>query len=234
MARLHSTLRPGGYLFLGHSETLWQVSDDFRLVALGEAFVYRRELPGEAATGEKRTVLADRRTVPDDPPAARRTAVTDRRASTILERLSQLDAPLQREEAVPAAAAAVLDDARQAMRDGRYEEAADVAHTITGADPLRADAYTVRALALSNLGRHDDALADLRKAVYLEPRAGFAHFLLGGTLARLGDEQAAARSYRAAAQTLGHSADDHVAAEMGGRKVDELVELCWRLAGGRP
>jgi chemotaxis protein methyltransferase CheR len=35
VSRLHGVLRDGGYLFLGHAETLWQVSDEFRLVALG-------------------------------------------------------------------------------------------------------------------------------------------------------------------------------------------------------
>ena len=52
MKRLHNRLRDGGYLFLGHAETLWQISDDFSLVSLGDAFVYRRlEAPVE---GERR------------------------------------------------------------------------------------------------------------------------------------------------------------------------------------
>ena len=40
--RLPRVLAEGGYLLLGHSETLWQVSDDFTLVPVGDAFVYRR------------------------------------------------------------------------------------------------------------------------------------------------------------------------------------------------
>ncbi|MDQ6648961.1 MAG: protein-glutamate O-methyltransferase CheR, partial [Actinomycetota bacterium] len=43
MQRLHGSLADGGYLFLGHAETLWQVTDAFRLVSLGDAFVYRRD-----------------------------------------------------------------------------------------------------------------------------------------------------------------------------------------------
>ena len=38
----HDVLAEGGYLLLGHSETLWQVSDAFSLVPVGDAFVYRR------------------------------------------------------------------------------------------------------------------------------------------------------------------------------------------------
>ena len=43
MGRFHASLANGGYLFLGHSETLWQMSDAFTLVPLGDAFVYRRD-----------------------------------------------------------------------------------------------------------------------------------------------------------------------------------------------
>jgi chemotaxis protein methyltransferase CheR len=63
MGRFHTALCDGGYLFLGHSETLWQLSDAFTLVPLGDAFVYRRDDgPQGWAT------LADRRTEAGDAP----------------------------------------------------------------------------------------------------------------------------------------------------------------------
>lgn len=226
MKRVHGCLGDDGYLFLGHSETLWQISEDFRLVALGEAFVYRRD-----------AVAA--RVVPPAvvpvPPRSLRRFLPGRRGDDapglVLpapSAVTEPDVALARADEPP------LDGARAALRAGSYGRAADLAAIVSTADPLDPHAYTVRGLALSNLGRHREALLDLRKAVYVDPQAGFAHFLLAGTLARLGDQSAAARSYRAAAETLGHSADDHVAAEMGGRKVSELVALCWQLAGGRP
>jgi Flp pilus assembly protein TadD len=70
----------------------------------------------------------------------------------------------------------------------------------------------------------------LRKAVYLDARDGFAHFLLAGALDRLGEFVAAARSYRAAAETLGRRPKDAIAAELGGRSVAELAQLCEQLA----
>ncbi len=46
---LHDKLVPGGYLLLGHSENLLNVSADFELVHLRSDLVYRRpELPGAA------------------------------------------------------------------------------------------------------------------------------------------------------------------------------------------
>jgi hypothetical protein len=88
----------------------------------------------------------------------------------------------------------------------------------------------VRGQALATLGL-DTAAADvLRKAVYLAPAAGHAHFLLAGSLARLGQHGPAAVSYRAAAGSLESVDPDSLAAILGGRAVGELVDLCRRLA----
>jgi chemotaxis protein methyltransferase CheR len=126
-----------------------------------------------------------------------------------------------------------VTEVRAALREGRYGDAAALAGAVTVHDPLRADAHYLHGMALANLGRDDAALVELRKAIYVDPMAGFAHFLLAGVLSRLGDSQGAARSYRAAAETLGRSADDAEATELGGRPIGELVELCRQLAGGR-
>lgn len=43
--RLHRWMPPSGHLFLGFSETLWQVTDRFKVVRLGDAFVYQPAVP---------------------------------------------------------------------------------------------------------------------------------------------------------------------------------------------
>ena len=211
MARLHATLRDGGYLFLGHAETLWRVSDDFHLVPLGSgdsaAFVYRRRDPGS----ERRAVLPDRRTGEEGP----KPPVTERR---LLARRSPPSTPT---EVVPG-----LADVRTLLTAGRYAEAAQLA-TVVGADnAIQAEALYLRGLALVSCGRDEEAVVELRKAVYLAPRAGLGHFVLAGVLDRLGDRSAAAREYAAAAETLGSQPGDATAEELGGRSVGELAALC--------
>ena len=214
MQRFHSCLRDGGFLFLGHAETLWQVNDDFSLVSLGDAFVYRR-----GASAEKRATLPDRRTEDELRPtrADRRRGPVDRRAETVEPKPAQ---------AAPDPMIAV----RTAVASGNYEEAADLAAEVTTVSPLRGEAHYLHGLALTNLGRDADALVVLRKAVYLDPDDGFAHFLLAGALDRSGEPVAAARSYHAAATTLGARPRDSVAPELGGRSVAELAMLCRELA----
>ncbi len=50
---LYNNLQPGGYLFLGHSESLYKVSDEFQLVHLPGATAYVKE-PGHK--GERRAL----------------------------------------------------------------------------------------------------------------------------------------------------------------------------------
>jgi chemotaxis protein methyltransferase CheR len=242
MKRLHDRLRDGGYLFLGHAETLWQISDDFTLVSLGDAFVYRRldDVEEQAEVADRRRVVPERRTKDAHRPGAseRRKADADRRhpdrkKSVEVPKLPRLVTP-----ALPVPRAIVpaeappdpLESVRSALTEGRYAEAADLAEEVAGSTPLRADAHYLWGVALTNLGRDADALVVLRKTVYLDPEHGFAHFMLGGALDRVGEGVAAARSYRAAASTLGRRPKDLTAPELGGRDVAELAALCLQLA----
>ncbi|MDX6256334.1 MAG: chemotaxis protein methyltransferase CheR [Frankiales bacterium] len=240
MERFHHSLADGGYLFLGHAETLWQITDAFRLVTLGDAFVYRRVDPPKVerkiglgslkAFGWRNGAGPERvevpvQAAPVEPPAPV--------SSPSL--LSRLQIPVR--EPAPAAVAPVVDYlpslqlVHQELAAGRYLLAAEMAESLASREPLLAEAHYLRGMALCNQGRDRDALDSLRKAIYLDSNAGFAHFLLAGALARLGESAAAAASYRAAAETLGRRAGDAVAAELGGRSIAELIVLCRSLAG---
>lgn len=81
-----------------------------------------------------------------------------------------------------------------------------------------------------NLGRHEEALSALRRAVYTDPGHGFAQFLLAVTLSGRGAAGEAARAYGAAADALDALDPDVSAPELDGRRVSELAALCRLLA----
>ena len=267
VGRLHDSLRDGGYLFLGHAETLWQVSDAFNLVTLGDAFVYRRDDAADAGEAERRTVLPDRRSPGRSdrwgierrsgrdrrgdatPPPRGLVATIGRVLTTPIGPGASRQAPPKPDVPAPAAPPAVsvpvtttqpepapVTEVRRALTDGRYSDAVALAERMAEAQPLAPDAHYLHGLALTNLGRDAEALVELRKSIYLDSGFGFAHFLLAGALARLGESVAAVRSYRAAADVLRQMPPDIAADELGGRKASELAELCSELAdrlGGR-
>ena len=250
MGRFHDVLAEGGYLLLGHSETLWQVSDAFTLVPVGEAFVYRRShqtrrltVPGARLVRRRRPAAAPPvAALPGGPapvvpvvPGARGVhgahAAPGDGASTLPRHIAPSAGPpvravpLADSRGVPELAAAV-----QALREGDYDSAARHAQAALESDPLLPAAYVVLGQARSTLGQDAGAVDPLRKAVYLDPAAGPAHFLLAGALARLGQHGPAAVSYRAAAVALGKQTGSAVAGVLDGRDVGELAELCLVLA----
>ena len=50
IAEFYNRLQPSGYLFLGYSETLWQISSRFELLTRPNTFYYRRPLAEPAST----------------------------------------------------------------------------------------------------------------------------------------------------------------------------------------
>jgi Flp pilus assembly protein TadD len=95
---------------------------------------------------------------------------------------------------------------------------------------LLVDGYIIEGRALSNQGDDDGALAALRKAVFLDPSAAHAHFLLATTLARVGDPNGAALSFASAAETLPMASPETLSELLDGRAVSDLVDLCRQLA----
>ena len=69
--------------------------------------------------------------------------------------------------------------------------------------PLSAPAHYVRGLALQEAGRPDDALAALRRSVFLDPGSVLAQVALAGLLDRLGEPARARSALRAAAALVG-------------------------------
>ncbi|MCU0722870.1 MAG: hypothetical protein MUC63_04535, partial [Planctomycetes bacterium] len=70
---LYNVLAPGGYLFLGYSESLYRIEHPFQDLSYNDTFFYRRPLSDEAA-GERearKPAPSAGRGAPDGPPAAR-------------------------------------------------------------------------------------------------------------------------------------------------------------------
>ena len=209
VGRFHAVLGAGGYLVVGHAETLWQVTDAFTLLTLGDAFAYRKDAPGRAharARAGARAVDATRRRRAELL-GVRRTARVERRPAPPFRTLRPVL------DTVPDVdhASDLLRLAREALEQTRYAEAARLAAAAAAASPFEVDAYVVEGRARATVGDDAGALVALRKAVYLAPKAGHARFQLAGALSRCGEHAGAAREYRAAAAALPQTPESELA-----------------------
>ncbi len=240
MGRFHTALSDGGYLFLGHSETLWQMSDAFTLMPLGDAFVYRRD-----DSEERRATLPDRRTEAGDPPIM----VEERRAADRRGRGGGVDVPAEasgRSIALPASsqlpgtwpppgvppltfpsgpnAQPVLPMPRPTPRpavgsrpftgpDRRRRPASDP--TGTAADPIAAARGALAA------GRYEDVVAAATIAARQNPLSVDAHLLCGEALVNLGRDADAVIELRQAVYLRPDCAPAHLLLAGALNRLDE-------------
>ena len=204
LSRFHATLTPGGYLFLGYSESLFRIFEGFELTEVAGAFLYRRP------EGAVRPATF----APPAPPAmAHRYVPTPVKhvwlpipAASVSEPRPALPQPLLSPQEV-------LDGAVELFAEGRFgaarerlerllsQSGEDLAVRLTLANlygilrqPDRARESYQSALALEPLsaeahlfyGIHllaeDDAEAaslELSRALFLDPDLALAHYFLG-------------------------------------------------------
>ncbi len=178
--RLYDALNDGGYLLLGHSESLWQMESGLTLVEHDGVFCYRKDARAyagfcgasqaktsppvpAAATGAKATGQYERCL------EAFRSGEWDQAERDLLEliRASWTFVP-----------AHLLLGGLFAQR-GRYAEARAQAEQVLGLDDMDARAYLLLGMIDARAGRSAEAIVSLRRALYLDDALALAYFWLG-------------------------------------------------------
>lgn len=191
--RILRALAPGGFLFLGHAETLRGVSDGFDLVNTHDTFYYRRR-------------RADRPIplpVAEERPARPEPAIDFDWFSAIsraTERIAELSA--QSDRAAPdtraGTPAATLATTFELFRQERFAEAMHALHDTPDANP---EAETLLLQAVLHLHQGDLAAAEAacRRLLDRDEMESGAHYVLALCLESAGQRVEACHQYRLAA-----------------------------------
>ncbi len=252
MANMYQCLNQGGYLFIGFSETLWQVFDSFERVQNGGVFYYRRgqppqphqrqpETPGPRSvpggrsverplymgTGPAKEEEAERPRVAaageKDPARAHYQRGLDcLRNGLYDEALESFRAALRAE---PNLVEALCGMAQVQANQGRYAEALRTCERALELDDLAEEAYLLRGIVYRQMGRMEQAIADLERASYLNPSSPTAHFYLGNLFLALPDKARARQAFRRTQRALLGRPDE---ALIDGVPMHLLREACRR------
>lgn len=242
------TLREGGYLFLGYSETLWNISDDFELREIGDSFVYQKTAHGargDAPPSALAPISPAARAAPPLPPPSepgrrvvREQPVCSARNPTALEEAVALYDSRRYEEAllaVEGVLVAVPRDPRAhllaaKLRADREEVGPALRHCRKAleAEPLLEEGHFLMGVLLMRAGENREAGDALSRVIYLNAsghRAALAHFHLAGLRTDDNDRAAAAREYRNALRLLERLPRDELVGEFS---ADFLARVCRR------
>lgn len=182
--RFATSLAPGGYLFLGHAENLREMADAFELRQSHGSF-YHQLTPPEAR--EKTPPLPPPLLAPLAPPRP-------------LSAPQPLPAPPPRapEPAPPPLPDEVLAVARDLLGQERFLDALAALDGLPAAASARPEALALRAIALTNAARLDEAQLACQQLLGQDPMHAGAHHLLALCAERLGDVERAVRHDHAA------------------------------------
>lgn len=226
VARLGRLLVPGGYLFLGHAETLRGLSSEYQLQQAHGAFFYRRQ---DGATSS----MADALAVPPSttPPSTQRWHDTIREATERVRLLADRSDDASRPRPVRPSLARVLDLAHA-------ERFADALELLGPDDDGSADGLLVRAALLTQRGALAEAEAACRSLLAIDTLHAGAHYLLALCREASGDLEEAQRHDEMAAHLdpgfamprlhLGLGARRRGALEMARSELARALELLQR------
>jgi chemotaxis protein methyltransferase CheR len=204
MSRMSRALVPGGFLFLGHAETMRGLSDDFHLRHTHGAFYYERKLDAEiaasAATSDARSHLSPDETL----------ALADdwigaiRRASehvNSLKSASDPRTPVSRKTARPTARNTPLDMAPvfALLHGDRFAEALAYVRELPKEAGEDADALLLEAMLLAHGGETGEAERVCHRLLQIDEFNASAHHVLALCREAAGDLEAAMEQDRIAA-----------------------------------
>lgn len=201
----HGNLAPGGYLFLGYSESLFRLFEGFELTEVAGAFVYRRPEVRMTPLPVWRPVRPQL-PLPESPPrvAHVETAPTPVPAPRTPPAPSP-QGPLAPQEFLDGAIALFAEGrfgaARELLERWIEKGGEDLAVRLTLAnlygilrqpaearacyqaalalEPLSAEAHLFYGIHLVSTGEHEPAALELSRALFLDPDLSLAHYYLG-------------------------------------------------------
>ena len=195
LEQLLQALGPGGYLFLGYSESLFRLFDGFELTEVAGAFLYRKPEAGASASPPPMPVRRPTRALPASPPPVHHLVLPAPPPPPRAEGApppAPAAPPARAAPSPPLAPQEFLDGAVALFAEGRFGAARVLLerHLEEGGEDL-----SVR-LTLANLygvlRQPDKAAESYQAALALEPLSAEAHLFYGITLLSAGQAEAAA------------------------------------------
>jgi chemotaxis protein methyltransferase CheR len=239
--RMTSALVPGGYLFLGHTDSLGRRPDGLEPCTGHHTFYYRRRASVPAAVVSRAVVspAAERTEAPRGrAPAAGSAPDPHERVLTLLrdERFAEALTVAESALADSASADSGAGDPRR-PRDlllhgvllaqaGRIDDAEIACRRLLDVDGLYPDAHHLLGVCLEGGAAVDVAIGHYRLAAHLDPAFAMPRLRLGLLSRRRGDDRAAAAELERALPLLSEEREERIALFGGGFGRTSLTALC--------
>ena len=222
--RMTQSLAPGGYLFLGHTDSLGSRPEGLESQHTHRTFYYRKSATTPSRRAARKTVRAS--SSRPMPPGAPEADLYDR-ALGLLRDERHADA-LELIDAGQAGRPAPEDLMHSALlaHAGRLDEAEMICRQLLDANGLYADAHHQLAVCIEGGAAVDVAIGHYRLAAYLDPDFAMPRLRLGLLARRRGENRVAGAELDRAIILLRQEREDRIVLFGGGFGRIALTTLC--------
>ncbi|MBU0709703.1 MAG: tetratricopeptide repeat protein [Candidatus Omnitrophica bacterium] len=182
IANFYNCLRQGGYLFLGHAETLWQINDKFETVEFPQTFIYKKVLYSVEEEAIKPFMGVPEINFADFAPIKN-------------EKIEPLEVTAE-PPAVKVEIEPLYKEATKLLNEKRYEQALSLFDKVIAEDKNHIRAYFAKATILANQAKYKEAIDTLGKIIEVDNLYIEAYYLLGVLMNKIGDFKEAERQFR--------------------------------------
>jgi chemotaxis protein methyltransferase CheR len=207
MDRFYDSLRPGGWLFLGYSESLFRLPTRFEMIEVGGVFIYRRPVRPNATSGMTKVVHAPATNPPTPVQSAAPHPRPVERASTgglplvvglhIPRSTASMPSPLIERPLTPGTGNPVqrLDQIVADIERGDFPRALRLAHALTENSPEDLAARITLGNVHALMGNIDEAREAYEVALQREPLSVEARLYLGIAAMQAGEPEVARQEF---------------------------------------
>ena len=207
MEKFFDVIAEGGYLFIGHSESLFRVFNKFKLVEKGNVLIYRKEKPAPLPTAAESRVSSSPPYPPEyfhfpeplptpsqpfakppHPPGSE--SLVPETPSLNFYQLSLLEfAELNYQQGLSLLNSYIQENPQDPIpyltrgniqtELGQYEEAGKSYQTAIELDPLIPESYLLMGISLRKKGELENAVIFLKRGLFVNENLSPASFMLG-------------------------------------------------------
>lgn len=238
--RFSHALTPGGYLFLGHAETLLNISENFRRLHEDGGFYYRLLPPRPEAPVVPQPVVPQPVAILPPPKFPPVLFVKPPSSEPSLESLfaeaqgaaesEDFGAAAQKYVIIlrrdPTHVGALVGQGFLLANQGAHREALDLCAQALDVDDLSPDAYFLRGLIFDLEGDLPGAVSEYRRALLLDLDFVMAHYNLGKVYWRQGRRRDARRELNNTRRLLENWSEDLLVPYSGGLSRAVFLEVC--------
>ena len=195
----HNCISRDGYLFLGHAETLWQITSKFETVEFPQTFLYKKALIPVEEEVMKPFMGVPEIKLEEIAPMGEAVLEEEVFPGEAKPELEEKAHPIEEIEKPPTGEEEIDSLYREAtilFEEKKYQEALSLSDNIIAQDRNHMRAHFTKATILANQAKYEDAVDTFAKIIEMDNLNVEAYYLLGILSYKTSDFEGAKRQFR--------------------------------------